>query len=279
VIEEKRNKWVSLGRRLVAWLCLVLPLSVFAAGAQKLGSTDAVLDALRQNRGDVVLAFIDSPADQSSSLRNIQGLLSVYTVTLNGEGLGRIRRNSVLHVKPRLGVNRLVIEDAFDANKKIELTFPAMRSAGVSTSIVEIRTSRQFTWIEALKLSGREVQAIEDALVSDQTGGISRVLRLIRLRGKETMKAAVKPVNWSRGVVSSSVHGESHSDSGSNSEETLSVQNSFPATLGEPEGAVESNSMAADVSESASDASDGDVSEQSATESSPSISADRRSYY
>jgi hypothetical protein len=279
VIEEKRNKWVSLGRRLVAWLCLVLPLSVFAAGAQKLGSTDAVLDALRQNRGDVVLAFIDSPADQSSSLRNIQGLLSVYTVTLNGEGLGRIRRNSVLHVKPRLGVNRLVIEDAFDANKKIELTFPAMRSAGVSTSIVEIRTSRQFTWIEALKLSGREVQAIEDALVSDQTGGISRVLRLIRLRGKETMKAAVKPVNWSRGVVSSSVHGESHSDSGSNSEETPSVENSSPATLGEPEGAVESNSMAADVSESASDASDGDVSEQSATESSPSISADRRSYY
>ena len=270
---------MSLGRRLVAWFCLVLPLSVFAEGAQKLGSTDAVLDALRQNRGDVVLAFIDSPADQSSSLRNIQGLLSVYTVTLNGEGLGRIRRNSVLQVKPRLGVNRLVIEDAFDANKKIELAFPAMRSAGVSTSIVEIRTSRQFTWIEALKLSDHEVQAIEDALVSDQTGGMSRVLRLIRLRGKETIKPAVKRVNWSRGVVSSSVHGESHSDSGSNPEEAPSVENSSATALGEPEAAVESNSMAADVAESASDASDGDVSEPSATESSPSISADRRSYY
>ena len=269
---------MSLGR-FVAWFCVVLPLSVFAAGAQKLGSTGAVLDALRQNRGDVVLAFIDSPADQSSSLRNIQGLLSVYTVTLNGEDLGRIRRNSVVHIRPRLGVNRLVIKDAFKADQKTEVTFPAMRSAGVSTSIVEVRTSRQFTWIEALKLSDRDVQEIEDALISDQTGGMSRVLRLIRSRGKETAKETVKRVNWSRGVVSSSVHGESNSDSGSYSEGALSDENSSTTASGEPDAAVESNSIADDVPESASEAFDGAVSEPSESESSPSISADRRSYY
>ena len=53
-----------------------------------------MLDALRQNQGDVVLAFIDSPADQSSPLRNIQGLLSVYEVVLNGH-LVQPHRHSV----------------------------------------------------------------------------------------------------------------------------------------------------------------------------------------
>ena len=269
---------MSLGRRLVAWFFVVLPLSVSAAGAQKLGSTAAVLDALRQNRGDVVLVFIDSPADQSSSLRNIQGLLSVYTVTLNGEDLGRIRRNSVLHIRPRLGINRLVIEDSFDADQKIELAFPAMRSAGVPTSIVEIRTSRQFTWIEALKLSDHEVQAIEDALVNDRTGGISRVLRLIRSRGKEIVKPAVKRVNWKRGVVSLSAGGEPNYI-GADSGHMQSGGNSSTTASGQPDAAVGSNSIAADVSESASEAFDGAVSKPSKSESSPSISADRRSYY
>ena len=91
---------MSLGNRFAALVLVLLPLSVQAADARPLGSTYAVLDALRQNQGDVVLAFIDSPADQSSSLRNIQGLLSVYEVVLNGEELGSVRRNSV-QVRPR----------------------------------------------------------------------------------------------------------------------------------------------------------------------------------
>ena len=270
---------MSLSRRLVAWFCLVLPLSVSAAGAQKLGSTAAVLDALRQNRGDVVLAFIDSPADQSSSLRNIQGLLSVYAVTLNGGDLGRIRRNSVLHIQPRLGINRLVIEDAFDADQKTELAFPAMRSAGVSTSIVEIRTSRQFAWIEALKLSGREVQAIEDALMSDQSGGMSRVLSLIRLRGKETVRPAVKRLDWSRGVVSFSDDEESNTSFRSDSGDPSVGRGSSAAMVNQPDTDIASNSTTSQTPESTSEPADEAVSETLKSESSPKISADRRSYY
>ena len=51
---------MSLGNRFAALVLVFLPLSVQAADARSLGSTYAVLDALRQNQGDVVLAFIDS---------------------------------------------------------------------------------------------------------------------------------------------------------------------------------------------------------------------------
>jgi hypothetical protein len=268
---------VFLGNRLVTLWCVVLLLAVNTAGAQSLGSPAAVLDALKQSRGDVVLAFIDSPADQSSALRNIQGLLSVYDVTLNGEDLGSVRRNSVLHVRPRLGLNRLVIRDAFDSSQSAEMSFPAMRSAGVSTSIVEIRTSRQFNWIEALLLSGREVQAIEDALTRDKSGGMARVLRLIRSRGHEPVKAATKRANWSRGVVS--YGGDSNDDSGSDSDGSTSTASSSDAASSESTAPASTDSSAtATEAAEATDATAAD-SETSEDESSYSVSADRRSYY
>jgi len=268
---------VFLGNRLVTLWCVVLLLIVNTAGAQSLGSPAAVLDALNQSRGDVVLAFIDSPADQGSPLRNIQGLLSVYDVTLNGKELGSVRRNSVLHVRPRLGLNRLVIRDAFDPSQSTEVSFPAMRSAGVSTSIVEIRTSRQFNWIEALLLSGREVQAIEDALTRDKSGGMARVLRLIRSRGQETVKAATKRANWSRGVVS--YGGDSNDDSRSDSDGSTSMASSSDAASSESTALASTDSSA--TATEAAEATDATVadSETSEDESSYSVSADRRSYY
>jgi hypothetical protein len=260
---------VFLGNRLVALWCVVLLLAVNTAGAQSLGSPAAVLDALKQSRGDVVLAFIDSPADQSSALRNIQGLLSVYDVTLNGEDLGSVRRNSVLHVRPRLGLNRLVIRDAFDSSQSAEMSFPAMRSAGVSTSIVEIRTSRQFNWIEAQQLNGREVQAIEDALTRDKSGGMARVLRLIRSRGQEPVRPTTKQVNWSRGVGSN--EGDSNDDSGgSTSAASVSNKTSVETTTSESD-----ESSVTVEADSTADA----TTEATESQSSISVSADRRSYY
>lgn len=265
-----------LGNRLVTLWCVVLLLIVNTAGAQSLGSPAAVLDALNQSRGDVVLAFIDSPADQGSPLRNIQGLLSVYDVTLNGKELGSVRRNSVLHVRPRLGLNRLVIRDAFDPSQSTEVSFPAMRSAGVSTSIVEIRTSRQFNWIEALLLSGREVQAIEDALTRDKTGGMARVLQLIRSRGHEPVKAAAKRVNWGRGVASD---GDSHADSGSDSGDSSSTASSSDLASSESTTSASTDSTATDATDATADTSTEEASETTESESSVSVSADRRSYY
>ena len=268
-----------LGNRLVTLWCVVLLLIVNTAGAQSLGSPAAVLDALNQSRGDVVLAFIDSPADQGSPLRNIQGLLSVYDVTLNGKELGSVRRNSVLHVRPRLGLNRLVIRDAFDPSQSTEVSFPAMRSAGVSTSIVEIRTSRQFNWIEAFLLSGREVQAIEDALTRDKTGGMARVLKLIRSRGHEPVKAAAKRVNWGRGVTSVASDGDSHADSGSDSGDSSSMASSSDLASSESTTSASIDSTATDATDATADTSTEAASETTESESSVSVSADRRSYY
>jgi hypothetical protein len=299
---------VFLGNRLVAFVCIVLALSVNTAVAQSLGSPAAVLDALKQSRGDVVLAFIDSPADQSSPLRNIQGLLSVYDVTLNGEDLGSVRRNSVLHVRPRLGLNRLVIRDAFDSSQSARVSFPAMRSAGVSTSIVEIRTSRQFNWIEALQLNGREVQAIEDALKRDESGGMARVLGLIRSRGQESVRPAKKLMNWSRGAESIlfASDPEYDSDSQSSISRTISTQTkasesnstvevdsnvasssvfSASSSTSTQTKANESNSTAeVDSSTASGSASSAGIaadseSETGDTKSSVNISSDRRSYY
>ena len=268
-----------LGKRLVALIGFLLSVGVQTVCAQSLGSPSAVLDALKQNNGTVVLAFIDSPADQSSPLRNIQGLLSVYEVSLNGENLGSIRRNSVIHARPRLGLNRLTIRDAFDDSQSTEVSFPAMRSAGVPTSIVEIRTSRQFAWMEALLLSGREVQAIEDALLHDQSGGMARVLHLIRSRGKEAAKPKSQRVNWGRGVATVSSGSGSDSDSGSDSGGSTATVSSNEVTAPDSTVSASSDQSVADTSEATTDVTTEAASETTDSESSANVSADRRSYY
>ena len=247
-------------QRLIALVGLLFPLAVQAAGGQTLGSPVAVLDALKQSRGGVLLAFIDSPSDQANPVKHLQGLLSRYRLDLNGTDLGQVRRNTILHVRPRLGVNRLTIENTFDDQQRKQLSFPAMRAAGVPTAIVEIRTSRDFAWMEALTLSATEVQAVENALNRSQTGGMPRVLALIRSRGQEAVQQPRPMRNWSRGLPSGG-GSDSGSDSGSASDgSALSARSAQP---------------------SPSEETTQDTVEQSTTESDSeaSVSADRRSYY
>jgi hypothetical protein len=246
----------------LAIVSIILSTGLNADSAQRLDSQASVLDALSQSRGDAVLAFIDSSADQSSAVRSLQGLLSTYLVELNGTDLGPIRRNTVIQVRPRLGLNRLKLTNAFDKSQSTEVTFPAMRSAGVSTSVIEIQTSRQFSWIQALTLSSAEVQLIEDALKRSHHGGMRRVLALIRARGKEMVPKKIDRVNWRSGepAIDSSDTG---SDSGS-----LSSGESFS------EAASGDSTM---VSISGSESVD--TSEPSAESGEEAVSADRRSYY
>ena len=243
-------------QRLIALVGLLLPLVVQAAGSQTLESPTAVLDALKQSRGEVLLAFIDQPSDQANPVKHLQGLLSRYRLDLNGTDLGQVRRNTILHVRPRLGVNRLTIENTFDDQQRKQLSFPAMRAAGVPTAIIEIRTSRDFAWMEALTLSATEVQAVENALNRSQTGGMPRVLTLIRSRGQEAAQQPRPMRNWSRGLPSGG-----GSDSGSASDgSALSARSAQP---------------------SPSEETTQDTVEQGTTESDSeaSVSADRRSYY
>jgi hypothetical protein len=261
-------------QRLIALVGLLLPLVVQAAGGQALGSPTAVLDALKQSRGGVLLAFIDHPSDQANPVKHLQGLLSRYRLDLNGTDLGQVRRNTILHVRPRLGVNRLTIENTFDDQQRKQLSFPAMRAAGVPTAIVEVRTSRDFAWMEALTLSATEVQAVENALNRSQAGGIPRVLALIRSRGQETVQPPRPLRNWSRGLSSGG-----GSDSGSASDGPGIVSSHLPnphplrmrlkiLPSKAPRNRLLQKRPPPDTS-----------SDTEETDSGASVSADRRSYY
>ena len=262
---------MSVSKYLIALLMSFMSIELLAVDAQELSTPAAVLDALQQTRGDVVLALIDGPADQSNRLKNLQGLLSIYSLELNGVDLGQARRNDVLQVRPRLGLNKLIIRDAFKNSEERVLNFPAMRSAGVSTSIVEIQTSRQFSWIQALPLARHDVQAIHDALDRSQQGGIGRVIDLIRSRGKEVILSRGKSKNWiSRRPNNDEDRDESNSDTptstsvSSRSLETA-VKNSSTSSNTGPEPALDPAIEASP--------------KETEKKSSVNISADRRSYY
>ena len=256
---------------LIASLLSFMSIGLHAEDAQRLGSPSAVLDALQHRQGDVVLALIDSPADQSNRLKSLQGLFSVYSLELNGVDLGQVRRNDVLQVRPRLGLNKLIVSDAFKDTDQTELNFPAMRSAGVSTTIVEIQTSRQFSWIQALPLPKRDVQAIHDALARSQHGGMGRVIDLIRSRGKEPTPTQRKRMNWSSGRSNFDDTGDE-----SDSEPTSSKS----ASSGLPETTAKNSGVSGNTGpESSSDKVSEPSPESIKKESSINISADRRSYY
>jgi len=234
-------------QRLIALVGLLFPLAVQAAGGQTLGSPVAVLDALKQSRGGVLLAFIDSPSDQANPVKNLQGLLSRYRLDLNGTDLGQVRRNTILHVRPRLGVNRLTIENTFDDQQRKQL--------------------------EALTLSADEVQAIENALNRSQTGGIPRVLALIRSRGQEVVQQPRPLRNWSRGLPSG---GDSSSGSASDGSASSAVPTQ-PSSSGDatPDTAEQGTTESDSSGETAADTSN----ETGDKDSGVSVSADRRSYY
>ena len=255
---------------LIASLLSFMTIGLHAEDAQKLGSPAAVLDALQHRQGDVVLALIDGPADQSSQLKSLQGLLSVYSLELNGVDLGQVRRNVVLHVRPRLGLNKLIVRDAFKDTDQTELNFPAMRSAGVSTTIVEIQTSRQFSWIQALPLSRRDVQAIHDALDRSQHGGMSRVIDLIKYRGKEPILLQRKRPNRDESDDQSEKQFEERA-------KTAKAVKSIPSNSVKKSSGPSTKSKK--KAKASSDHSSGSSSESTEKKSSVNISADRRSYY
>lgn len=258
----------------LAIVSIILSAELNADSAQRLGSQASVLDALSQTRGEAVLAFIDGSADQSSAVRSLQGSLSTYLLELNGTDLGQVRRNTVIHVRPRLGLNRLKLTNAFDKNQSTQVTFPAMRSAGVSTSIIDIQTSRQFSWIQAITLSSTEVQLIEDALKQSQHGGMRRVLALIRARGKKIVLQKKDHVNWRSGgpAVDSS-------DNGSDSGSLLSGESFSEAAVVDSNTYSVSGQESVDTPEPPAAPADEAVSETMESESSSSVSSDRRSYY
>ena len=189
-------------------ICLLLASLVFfmpaapAADLNKLSSSREVLELLGESRGNTLLAFLDSPFDQSDGLRNLQSALSQYALELNGQSVGTTGFNTLLHVTPRIGLNRLIIQDVFDRSSVFEVSFSAMRSAGVPTSIIEVVAFSDPEEIRATPLRSVDVQTIEKALVRSGAGGMDRVFELIRKRGQELVADDPLKKRWSTGVRS-----------------------------------------------------------------------------
>ena len=173
-----------------------------AADSNKISSSREVLEVLGESRGNTLLAFLDSPFDQSDGLRKLKGALSQYALELNGRSVGMAGYNTLLHVTPRIGLNRLVIQDVFDRSSVFEVSFPAMRSAGVPTSIIEVVAFSDPEEIRATPLRSVDVQTIEKALVRSEAGGMDRVFELIRKRGQELVADDPLKKRWSTGVRS-----------------------------------------------------------------------------
>lgn len=214
----------SLGRfkaQLLVFICLLLTSFVLfmpeapAADSNKLSSSNEVLEVLGESRGNTLLAFIDSPFDQSDGLRHLKGALSQYALELNGQPVGTTGLNTLLHVTPRIGLNRLIIQDLFDRSSVFEVSFPAMRSAGVPTSIVEVVTFSDPEEIRATSLRSVDVKTIEKALTRSVDGGMDRVFELIRKRGQELVSDDPSRKKWSSGVRSGEDDREWHSNSDS----------------------------------------------------------------
>ncbi len=110
---------------------LIWSVGVFAN--QPLTSPGAVLDALNERTGNVIVAMVDDPRGRTQWTTQLSNRLRGVDVSLNAQPLGHLRTNSLRYVRPRLGVNRIAValEDAGAA-----FQFPAFRSAGVPTGIV-----------------------------------------------------------------------------------------------------------------------------------------------
>ena len=276
------------------FICLLLGSFVLllseapAAGSNKLSSSREVLEALGESRGNTLIAFLDSPFDQSDGLRNLQRALSQYALELNGQPVGTTGFNTLLHLTPRIGLNRLVIQDLFDKSSTFEVSFPAMRSAGVPTSIIEVVAFSDSEEIRATPLRSIDVQTIQKALGQSGAGGMDRVFELIRKRGQELVADDPLKKRWSTGIR---LTGNGDDREWNSNSEDAAIQ--MGQTVGD-KAALETTSIRSDITDLGQASMDGvgadrsvetdgsdeldsaKESENSANKSSFKVSADRR---
>jgi hypothetical protein len=249
--------------------------SVSAGANQPLQSPGAVLDALNQRTGNVILAMVDDPRGRTQWTTQLTHRFKGLEVSLNAASLGRIRTNTLRYVQPRLGVNRLAV-GAADAVTRFQ--FPAFRSAGVPTGIVVLGAGASNT-MRVTPLTQDAVARIRDALNRSLAGGMSRVIALIQNRGIERIEPSrPKSGQWSARSDDDSPGRDSGDDSdgrdrsASDSNASASNDANTETSAAESSGSSESNDAA---SGSASDESDVSADDSRDFD----VSADRRSFY
>ena len=104
---------------------------------------------------------------------------------------------------------------------------------------------------------------------------MTRVLDLIRSRGKEADRSTTKRMNWGQAVVSTLFEDDSDSDSA----ESISDKDSSEAMASGPGGVAGLDSSVAGPSVSSAETPAESQTEPAESEAPVNISADRRSYY
>ena len=198
---------------LILAFCLTCIADALAADMTELSTSRDVLKVLDESRGDALIAFLDNSLDQSNVWKNLQVALKKYTVELNGQPLGTTSRNTLIKVTPRTGLNRLFIRNIIGQPNIFQVLFPAVRSAGSSTTIVEVVMFSDSDEVLGFSLKASDVQMIQEALQRNGSGGMDRVFQLIRSRGQELVaEENTLKNNWSSGFGSGSrlEDGDSH---------------------------------------------------------------------
>ncbi len=253
---------------------LIWSVGVFAN--QPLTSPGAVLDALNQRTGNVIIAMVDDPRGRTQWTTQLSNRLRGVDVSLNAQTLGRLRTNSLRYVRPRLGVNRIAVE-LDDAGAAFQ--FPAFRSAGVPTGIVVLTAGAADT-MRLTSLTPDEVARIRNALTRSLAGGMPRVIALIQNRGIERRA----PVQTNTGRWTSRSDGTSTGDDRGNDSDGGGGDPSVSSSASAEAGADRSNtdvtsseSTGSTAAESASTSEGED--EQADSTQDFDVSADRRSFY
>jgi len=248
---------------------LIWSVGVFAN--QPLTSPDAVLDALNERTGNVIVAMVDDPRGRTQWTTQLSNRLRGVDVSLNAQSLGHLRTNSLRYVRPRLGVNRIAVE-LEDAGAAFQ--FPAFRSAGVPTGIV-VLTAGAVDTMRLTSLTPDEVARIRNALTRSLAGGMPRVIALIQNRGIEP----VAPVQPNTGRWTSRSDGTSTGDDRGNDSDGGGGAPSVSASA--EAGADQSNTDATSSESTATESVSASEGAEEQADSTPDfdVSADRRSFY
>ena len=271
--QQKGECWVRT-RILFGLSVIGLIWSVGTFANQSLNSPGAVLDALNQRTGNVIVAMVDDPRGRAQFTTQIANRLRGLDVSLNAQALGTMRTNTLRYVRPRLGVNRLAVETSDGA---MRFQFPAFRSAGVATGIV-VLTSGAADAMRLTPLASDDVARIRDALSRSLAGGMPRVIALIQNRGVEqTAPPRPQSGQWMTRSDGASTERDSGNDSNGSDASVSTSASAEPASDDSTADATASESSESSDPESASNSEGSEEPADSAQDF--DVSADRRSFY
>lgn len=226
---------------------------------------------LSERRGDVFLALMPEMTPSQSLFTTLTSPWGRVDLRLNGQPLGRYRAGTLLQITPRLGQNKLQIQSTHEPSQQIEVTFGAMRAAGVGTQIVLIEAGRAAPLI-ARTLPSATSKRIAETLERRSDGGLQRVFALLRSGGVESTPAPSKS-NWRASGAQPNDFVDSNGGGGSDSSDRPTATNTTSST-----GTAETETAETNEAPSNDTNAPAESQNEQSDDRGFDVSADRRSY-